>query len=225
MREDPHHTTVILASASPRRRELLRLLGLSFQTRIAGIDEREDGDPTPAELVARLSREKGRAGARAAEGSIIISSDTIVVLEDQILGKPGSEDEARMMLRALRGREHHVLSAITIIDQIEGVEIADRADTRVHMRDYTEQEIEAYIETGDPMDKAGAYAIQHPGFHPVSHIQGCYAGVMGFPLCHLFRQLTRLGRIALRHPVQPCIEFTGHPCTFHPCVLSAGAEE
>ena len=225
MQEDQRHSKLILASASPRRRELLHLLGVAFQTQAADIDERENGDPSPQKLVGRLSRDKGRAVAATVENGIIISSDTIVVLEGQVLGKPADEEEARSMLRALRGRDHHVLSALTIIDQIAGVEVTDRADTLVRMRDYSEREIEEYVATGDPMDKAGAYAIQHPGFHPVAHIRGCYAGVMGFPLCHLYRHLSRNERIEMRHPVQPCIEFTGHRCTFYPQVLSAGDGE
>jgi len=225
MREHCSQPSVILGSASPRRRELLQLLGIDFDTRVAGIDEREDGDSSPLELVCRLSRDKGMAVSAQVESRIVISSDTIVVLDGQVLGKPADAEDARTMLRALRDRDHQVISAFTIIDQISGAELTDYVDTQVTMRNYTEEEIGAYIETGDPMDKAGAYAIQHPGFHPVSWIHGCYASVMGFPLCHLFRHLSHHNRIEMRHPVAPCEEFTGYHCTFYQQALSGAGGE
>ena len=212
---------IILASGSPRRRELMHLLGVEFRTTIAGVNEQEENDGPAIERVCRLSRDKGRAVAARVVDSVIVSSDTIVVLEGDVLGKPADEEQARAMLRALRGRRHHVFSAVTVIDQLQEIEITDWADTTVEMRDYSDAEIETYVGTADPMDKAGAYAIQHAGFHPVRRIEGCYASVMGFPLCHLYRTLRRIGVEEAREPVKGCLKFTGYPCNFYPTVLSS----
>jgi len=212
---------IILASDSPRRRELMHLLGLEFHTAVAGVVEEVRGESSPLQLVCRLSQDKGRAVSARGTGDIIVSSDTIVVLDGNVLGKPADEVQARAMLRALRGRRHHVLSAVTVIDRVRGSEITDWADTAVEMRDYSDEEIETYIGTADPMDKAGAYAIQHAGFHPVRRIEGCYASVMGFPLCHLYRALQRIDVEGVREPVRECLEFTGYPCNFYPTVLSS----
>ena len=215
------HVPIILASASPRRRELMQLLGVPFTVLVAGIDEDIGHDRSPIETVCRLSREKGRAVAKLAVDSHIVSSDTIVVLDDQTLGKPATEAEAHVMLRALRGRAHHVLSAVTVIDQARGTETTDWVDTRVEMRDYSDEEVRGYVRSGDPLDKAGAYGIQHADFHPVLRIEGCYAGVMGFPLCHLYRILAAHRSIHFDAPAARCMRFTGHACTYYPQVLAA----
>ena len=206
---------IILASASPRRRELMALLGLNFRVLAAGVDENDTHTTSPEELACRLSQEKARAVAGQVSHGIIVAADTIVALGHTLLGKPASVAEARQMLCALRGRQHRVISAITVVRRPEGDEITDWADTLVQMRDYTDEEIEAYIASGDPMDKAGAYAIQHSGFRPVARVEGCYANVVGLPLCHLYRALQSMGVSDARSPVAACRVLTGYACEFY----------
>ena len=124
---------------------------------------------------------------------IIIAADTTVVDEGQILGKPANAYEAESMLRRLRGREHQVFTALAVVRRSEGFLALDWCVTQVPMRTYSDEEMYAYIATGDPLDKAGAYAIQHPDFSPVANLEGCYANVMGLPLCHLKRTLDAAG--------------------------------
>ena len=185
--------TLILASNSPRRRELLALTGLTFDVRPAEIDE----TPRPAEppdlYVSRLAWSKGEAAAALAPaGWLVLAADTIVADGPELLGKPGGPEQAVAMLRQLRGRTHQVYTAITVIETGGGRTATDRCCTKVPMRAYHEAEIAAYVATGDPLDKAGAYAIQHAGFQPVEHFSGCFASVMGLPLCHLARTLQQL---------------------------------
>jgi len=192
----PQPRRLILASASPRRRELLARLGLPFEVRTAAVDETPQPGEAPEALVRRLSRDKARAVAgQVALGPIVIAADTAVVLRngDEVLGKPADPAEAAAMLRRLRGRTHTVLTAIALIDTARPLLLTGLARTAVTMRDYSDEEIAAYIATGDPLDKAGAYAIQHPGFHPVASLKGSYTNVVGLPLPPLVRALKRLG--------------------------------
>jgi len=176
--------TLILASNSPRRSELLRLIGLPFEVCPADITEiRKSGEP-PVDYVLRLARHKAAAIAEGQPG-LVIAADTTVVDGDEVLEKPADPADARRMLQQLRSRVHQVFTGIAIIDTVSGQSFDDVCCTEVPMRDYANAEIEAYIATGDPMDKAGAYGIQHTGFHPVQDLQGCFASVMGLPLCHL----------------------------------------
>lgn len=188
---------IVLASGSPRRRELVGLLGLPFDTTSADVDETPHPGEHPAAMVTRLSQEKARSVRAAIQPSnhptILVSADTTVSLDGHALGKPANSAEARSMLARLRGRSHRVLTAITLIDTASGEHVTDLAATDVPMRDYTDDEIDAYIATGDSFDKAGGYAIQHDGFNPVSNLRGCYANVVGLPLCHLTRSLRALG--------------------------------
>jgi septum formation protein len=185
---------VILASGSPRRRELLSLVGLPFELARVDIDETSYPGEPAASYVARLSQEKARTALKsAAGGALVLAADTTVADGDTILGKPTSAEEARAMLRRLRGHVHQVYTALTLIDAATGRSVTEVAVTNVPMRDYTDDEIEAYIASGDPFDKAGSYAIQNPGFHPVTSLKGCYANVMGLPLCHLLRALRVFG--------------------------------
>jgi MAF protein len=185
---------IALASGSPRRRELLALLGLSFSVVLPHIDEAVLPGEAPAAYVRRLAMDKARAGAdrvyanraRGVPIDWVLAADTSVVDGGDILGKPADEDEARAMLERLRGRTHRVLTGICLAEPLGDV-IADVAVTDVPMRAYTDDEIAAYIATGDPFDKAGGYAIQHAHFHPVEGLTGCYANVVGLPLCHLAR--------------------------------------
>jgi MAF protein len=180
----------ILASSSPRRRELLSLTGIPFEVKPVDVDEsRLPGEPPP-DYVTRLSQLKARRAAQVSGGpALLLAADTIVAVGDDLLGKPRDADEARAMLTRLRGRSHHVYSAVTLLDTQSGREVTDLAATEVPMRAYGDDEIAAYIATGDPFDKAGAYAIQHRGFTPVAEMSGCFASVMGLPLCHLLRSL------------------------------------
>jgi septum formation protein len=176
----------ILASASPRRRDLLASLGIVFTVSPANIDETQRPGEPPLAYVQRLSAEKAAAVARAAAPpALILAADTVVICDGAILGKPADADEARHMLRTLRGRAHIVCTALTLtrLEADAAAHTITRAtSTDVHMRAYTDADIEAYIATGDPFDKAGGYAIQHAGFAPVADISGSYTNVVGLPL-------------------------------------------
>jgi septum formation protein len=218
---------IILASASPRRREFFELLGLAFAVRPVDVDETPRPGETPDVLVARLSATKaavvaqGLATSRAeqagelAEGlknSLVVAADTVVVLDGEILGKPRDADHATHMLQRLRGRAHNVHSGVTVVEIESGRTAIQLSTTTVWMRDYGQAELEAYVASGDPLDKAGAYAIQHTGFRPVARIEGCYSGVMGLPLGALADGLAHFG-VALPVDVATvCRERTGHPC-------------
>ncbi len=164
-------------------------------------------------MVRRLSRQKARAVAgRLTGGAMVIGADTVVVYDGRVLGKPRDADEARQMLRTLRGRTHLVHSGVTVIDTERGREVTSAATSSVLMRPYLDEEIERYVTSGDPLDKAGAYAIQHVQFHPVEAIEGCYASVMGLPLCHLTAALRALGYPLPLDPAVVCEQATGHRC-------------
>jgi MAF protein len=193
----PVNATILLASASPRRRELIKLLGLPVEATSADIDETPLENEGAAELAKRLSFEKAQAVRSTlsnlqSEICIIIASDTVVSLDGESLGKPSDVAEARSMLQRLRNRSHQVFTAITLIDTQANRALTDLSSTDVPMRDYSDAEIETYIASGDPFDKAGAYAIQHEDFQPVERLTGCYANVMGLPLCHVVRSLRAL---------------------------------
>lgn len=194
----PTESTLILASASRRRSELLALGGWTFSVQPADIDETPLADENPVRYVQRLAQAKARAvGPQAHTGGVIVAADTTVVDDGAILGKPADADEARAMLRQLRGREHSVFTGIAVYRQRDGRLLSEVTETRVPMRDYMDDEIERYIATGDPFDKAGGYAIQHAEFHPVDALQGCFANVVGLPMCTLARLLSQLGLNAL----------------------------
>jgi septum formation protein len=176
---------LVLASTSPRRRQILEQLGFSYQTVAIEVDESPHSDEAPEALAERLAQAKARAGASLYPGSWCIGADTVVALGSAALGKPTDTGAARRMLIQLRGREHRVLSAVALARVTSSGEtrVWHRLDTAsVRMRDYTDQEVEVYAASGDPLDKAGAYAIQHAGFHPVERLSGCFLTVMGLPL-------------------------------------------
>ena len=182
---------LILASQSPRRRELLERLGLHFTVRAADIDETMDPGKPPFDEVARLSREKAAAVAAGAPETVVVAADTVVVLEDRVMGKPRSEDEAAEMLRRLSGRPHQVMTGMTVRRGTwaeSGTVVTD-----VHFRPLSEAEIAAYVATGEPMDKAGAYGIQGLASIFVDRLDGDYYNVMGLPLCRLCGMLRRAG--------------------------------
>jgi septum formation protein len=195
---------IILASASPRRRELLALLGIPFAVHTADIDEAPLPGETPAQTVARLARTKASVVGREVNG-LVVAADTLVVLDDEILGKPAEATEAIAMLCRLRGRSHQVLTGLTVLDPRSGDTHTVIMTTDVWMRaTYTDEEIATYVASGDPMDKAGAYAIQHRTFAPVEHLDGCPASVMGLPVCKVDEMLRACGLELGATPVQIC---------------------
>lgn len=213
----------ILASRSPRRRELLRLTGLQFDIIATETDEaRLDGE-SPAAYVRRLSRDKAHAASQMVDGhAVILAADTIVVDGDSVLGKPADEEEARNTLQTLRGRSHSVCTAITILDTKTGQIETDIACSPVRMRAYSDNEITTYIATGDPFDKAGAYAIQHREFRPVEEFTDCFANVMGLPLCHVSRLLGKIEIAQLDSIYRACQADIGYECSVYGRILTAG---
>ena len=183
---------LILASQSPRRRELLARMGLDFTVISPRIDEDSFTDPDPAALVRTLSREKALAVAEGQDPeTLVIAADTVVVLDGQALGKPGDEAEAIAMLSALSGRSHEVYTGVTVCQGDRAVSEAEC--TQVTFRSLTQEEIRHYVATGEPMDKAGAYGIQGFGSLLVEGIRGDYFNVVGLPVCRLGRMLAAFG--------------------------------
>jgi len=183
---------LILASNSPRRRQLLALTDWSFIVSVANVDESLLENESPSDYVLRLAEMKARAVSADAD-SIILASDTTVVDGSDILGKPQDDAEAVAMLTRLRRRTHQVYTGVALLRTSDNHILADICVTDVPMRDYSDDEIRGYVTTGDPLDKAGAYAIQHPDFRPVASMNGCYASVMGLPLCHVVRMMRQMG--------------------------------
>lgn len=212
-------TKFVLASNSPRRRQLFGLGGWDFTVLAADVDETPFENESPREYVIRLAQAKALAiQPKAGSDALILGSDTTVVDGNEILGKPADESDARRMLQQLRGRTHQVYTAIVVLQNEKMV--TELSITDVPMREYSDAEIEAYIQTGDPMDKAGAYAIQHPDFQPVIFMAGCYTGVMGLPMCHLLRALRQLGITASADVPAACQSLLKYDCKVSPAVLS-----
>ena len=186
---------LVLASASPRRRELLQQIGLKFQVIPSQVEEQVVAGETPEEHVVRLSLDKATEVANRdhVSGRWFIGSDTIVLCDHQILGKPRDESHAETMLKQLSGREHQVLSGYAVIDRQTGEQRTEAVSTKVWFRQLTETEITGYIATGEPADKAGAYAIQGLGICFVARIEGSYTNVVGLPLCKLTLAMKELG--------------------------------
>lgn len=210
---------IILASASPRRRELLGALGIPFEVRPSNVNEDPLPGETPLETQHRITVEKAQrvdGGQGAEDGNVpsfaarppsplVIACDTTVLLDGDMLNKPADEAEAWSMLRRLRGRVHQVQSCLVIQQGDE--RIIDIINSDVLMRDYSDEEIAAYIATGDPFDKAGSYAVQHPQFKPVAEIRGCPLNVIGLALCRLRQHLPQLP------PCEAvCERYSGKPC-------------
>jgi MAF protein len=217
----PH---LILASSSPRRRELLALTQWPAEIRPAQADEQPLAGEDAAGVAQRLSRVKAHCVAeQAPAGSLVLAADTVVVLEGAILGKPADESEARAMLGTLRGREHEVITGLALRVAGDAWEAADLCQTRVPMRDYTESEADAYVRSGAALDKAGAYGIQDRGFEPVDmdRMSGCFANVMGLPLCHLVRLMRRRGIRAANDVPAACQAHTHYTCGLYPQILGA----
>lgn len=184
---------IILASSSPRRKELLERLGLKF--RVEGSDSPEGPDPSlkPESLVKSLALKKARAVAPKYPGALIIAADTLGVLRGKILGKPGDAADAMTMLEALSGKTHRVITGLAVLDGVTGKVLTRVVTTRVTFRRLSRREIDSYVETGEPLDKAGAYAIQGRGALLIKEIKGDYFNVMGLPLGALCQALKRFG--------------------------------
>ncbi|MFA5874457.1 MAG: Maf family protein [Anaerolineales bacterium] len=213
---------LVLASNSPRRRELLALGGWIFNTRPTEVDESQRPGEAPGTYVLRLAESKARTcpqGTFAHEDLTILAADTAVVDGKAILGKPKDMAEAVEMLRRLRSRTHQVYTGIAVRRLSDGNLGTDLCVTDVPMRAYSEEEIDAYVATGDPLDKAGAYAIQHPKFHPVEMMSGCYASVMGLPLCHLTRTLRQLDIAPKTNISAECQSSLNYTCLISAAVL------
>jgi septum formation protein len=188
---------LILASASPRRAEILRNAGIQFEIRKTDVDESRLVDEAPGDYVRRLALAKALSAAaeyrNLGDAALILGADTVVVLDADILGKPASQDDARSMLRRISGRIHEVHTGLALLRMPETTQRLAEEITRVHFASLTEQEIENYIATGEPFDKAGAYAIQGIGGRYVTRIEGCYFNVMGLPLERLWSLLREFG--------------------------------
>lgn len=205
-----------LASNSLRRRQLLALAGWPYRPHPVDIDE----TPFPGEAadvyVLRLAEGKARAaGAEAPSARVILAADTTVADESGVMGKPVDAADAFAMLRRLRGRTHSVFTAVAVFCPADGAFFSGLCATRVWMRAYSEAQLAEYVASGDPLDKAGAYAVQHAGFHPVEKLEGCYANVIGLPLCLMQPLLERAG-LPPRQRLPAC------PENYETCPICAG---
>jgi septum formation protein len=190
-------TTIVLASASPRRSELIDLARITSVVVPADKCEEPLAGEDPEEHVMRLSREKAQAVSETTAGRFFIGADTVVVLDDRIMGKPADEEQAFEMLLALSGRSHQVITGITVVDRETGVCLSRGVRTEVIFKDLTDQEIRDYIASGCPMDKAGAYAIQGGAVHFIRSINGSYTNVIGLPMTELYELLQELQALPL----------------------------
>jgi septum formation protein len=184
---------LILASASPRRSELLRLAGLTFTTRPVGLDETALPGEEPAALAARLARAKAAALPAPAEPALILGADTVVILAGRVLGKPADATEARVMLRLLAGRTHEVITAVAARATPEETFTLEHATSRVRFTPMTDEEIDWYGATGEGLDKAGGYAVQGRGGLFVAALEGSYTNVIGLPMEQVVPMLRRHG--------------------------------
>ncbi len=184
---------IILASASPRRREILRRTGLRFRVDESGSEEKITRGLTPEALARSLSRQKAEAVAARHRNAIVIAADTFIVFKGRVLGKPHTAREAMNMLKALSGRVHTVITGFTVMDTVSGKIVSRSSKTKVHFRKLTLREIETYVKSGEPLDKAGGYAIQGLGSAFIRKIEGDFLNVVGLPLSALVRCLTTFG--------------------------------
>ena len=188
---------LILASQSPRRKELLGLFHIPFTVQVADIDEAMDPSRSPSEEVARVSRAKAEAIPRSAD-DVIIAADTIVVLEEEVLGKPRDTADAIRMLSALSGRDHQVMTGVTVLRGKKALTHTEITD--IHFRPLSQKEIEAYVATGEPMDKAGSYGIQGGAALFAEKMHGDYYNVMGLPVCRLWQMLQQIAPEIMEEP-------------------------
>ena len=197
--------SIILASQSPRRRELLGQMGFSFTVRPAKGEELPHPELTPAQLVEELARQKAlEVSAEAEADDVVVAADTVVAIDGKVLGKPHDKVHAAQMLSALSGREHTVYTGVAV--KRGETLLVEHEATQVRFRPLTEREIDLYIQTGEPMDKAGSYGIQGYGALLVEGIRGDYFNVVGLPICRLGRMLAQVGEDALAQCAQKCAE-------------------
>lgn len=213
-------TSLLLASNSLRRRQLIALGDWMVSISTSNVDESQWPGEKPADYVRRLAEAKARAAVKTAQPEqLIIGADTTVADREILLGKPGDHAEAVQMLKSLRGHIHQVYTGLAILRMRDEFLITDLCVTDVPMRNYSDDEIEAYVLTGDPFDKAGAYAIQHPRFRPVEGLRGCYASVMGLPLCHLLRMLRQMDFDSQADLPMACQTFLRYHCPVSAAIL------
>lgn len=185
---------LILASASPRRAQVLRDAGIEFEARLAQVEESRRTNEAPEAMVQRLAEQKAVAGAAGVAGAaLVIGADTAVVCDGAVLGKPASPEDARRILHLLSGRTHRVVTGLAVLHLPDHRLRVELETTRVAFAPMTEQEIEEYVSSGEPLDKAGAYGIQGRGGKFVTRIEGCYFNVVGLPLARLCRLMSELG--------------------------------
>lgn len=184
---------IILASASPKRKELLEQVGLRF--RVEPSEEPEDLSlaEAPDELAKKLSQQKALAVGRRHKNAIVIAADSVAFLDGSAIGKPGSHKQARQLLAAINGRTHSLITGFTVLDTADGRTVSESVETKVHVRKLNPAEIEAYVGSGEPLDKAGGYDIQGLGALIVDRIEGDYSNVLGLPLGALARRLREFG--------------------------------
>ena len=211
---------ILLASNSPRRKQLLELSGWPYQVLSLAVDESTQPQENPQEYVLRLAEAKARAaadlgGQEFSGDEVIVAADTAVVLDGEILGKPGQAQEAQQMLHRLAGGSHLVMTGLFAMRRVDGRQVSAVCTSQVEMRRYDDTEIDNYIATGDPLDKAGAYAIQHPIFHPVQAVHGCYPNVVGLPMCTLKRLLDQMDCSLQERPARDCQPDTTIPCHYY----------
>ncbi len=185
--------TIILASASPRRKELLEQIGLKFKVKPSNYAEDISSELEPHELAKSLSLEKAKLVAKNHNNALVIAADTFIVFEGKILGKPRAEIEAKRMLETISGGQHSVITGFTIIDTENNKALSKSVETKVYIRKLTPNEIDAYVKSKEPLDKAGAYAIQGLGSAIVEKIEGDYFNVIGLPLSALAESLKEFG--------------------------------
>ena len=192
-----------------------------FSVTASDVDESKLPSEKPAQYVLRLAEAKARAVVHTAGPEhIIVGADTAVVDSGDILGKPVDTADAVTMLMRLRGHSHQVYTGIAALRAADGKLVTDLCVTDVPMRLYSDEEIDAYALSGDPLDKAGAYAIQHPGFRPVEKLDGCYASVMGLPICHLMRSLRQLDVSPDADVPTSCQTYLNYQCPVSSTILS-----
>jgi septum formation protein len=209
-----------LASASPRRRQILSWTGIRFHILSTDIDESINAGENAEDYVSRLAIEKARSAMeKMPSDGLVIAADTTVVLSGKIIGKPVDRAEAARMLTSLHNRRHEVITALVLLKLSDRSFVKECCISTIQMRYYTDQEIQTYVNTDDPLDKAGAYAIQHPQFDPVINFQGCYASVMGMPLCHLERNLRQLDGYQYQEMQIICQKFLSYTCPIHQRVI------
>jgi len=186
---------LILASASPRREEMLRLAGVRFAILHGNVNETPRAGEAPQDYALRLSEAKARVVAALRPGHWVLGADTIVTIDGELLGKPATRDEARCMIRKLSGREHTVITAFTLVNSGRGEVIRRAVASQVRFKNVPDDEVEWYVSTAEPYDKAGGYAVQGKASFLISEVHGSYTNVVGLPLCEVIEALKGLGLV------------------------------